>query len=348
MNKFNVTRRSFLIGASVAGSTLAIPGLARAKSGGRVIVGTWGGDYNRLLKEEVAPVVANDGYRLVTDTGSATARKTKMITASKVGGGAMDVSCLSDSDMYHMHTQNVLRPISEMNIPNYENVFDQFKTDYNIPHIYSALVIVYDKSQVTTPPTSIADLWSDEYKGAVGFSDILFNYMLMGAAMAHGGNRDNFDIGKEALLELKKSGSGRVFPSNEAIANALESKEIKATLMWKARAFQWQNAGLPVAAVVPREGAIPVAFTAAATNFASNPDGAADVLNVMLDPEMQLKFADAMGYLPTVSNAPISDEMREKLGFTDAQRDAFVAPDFEYIAANLQDTITWWNQTYKA
>lgn len=348
MTNFNLTRRSFLIGASIAGSTLALPGLAKAQSGGRVIVGTWGGDYNRLLKEKVAPIVAKNGYRLVTDTGSATARKTKMITAAQIGGGVMDVACLSDSDMYHMNTQKVLRKISDLNIPNYENVFAQFKTDYSIPHIYSGLVIVYDKSQVSKAPTSIADLWRDEYKGAVGFSDILFNYMLMAGAMAQGGDANDFDLGKKALLDLKKAGNGRVFPSNEAIANAFEAKEIKATLMWKARAFQWQKAGLDVAAVAPTEGAIPVAFTAAATSFATNPDGAADVLNVMLDPDMQLEFANAMGYLPTVSNAHISDEMRQTLGFTDAERDAFVAPDFEYIARQLQDTITWWNQTFKA
>lgn len=351
MIKLETSRRSFLFGAAAASAAVATPGLIRAQSnsGGRVVVGTWGGDYNRLLSEKVAPVVANaGGYKMITDTGSATARKTKMITAARIGGGAMDVACLSDSDMFQMSQQNILTSIEDQDIPNYANVFETFANAYSIPHIYSAMVIVYDTSQVEKAPTSYAELWSGEYKGAIGFSDILFNYILMSAAMAHGKSATDFASAKKALSELKKAGGGKVYPSNEAIANAFEAKEIKATMMWKARAYQWQQAGLPVAAVVPSEGAIPVTFNAAATTFAENPSGASTVLNAMLDPDLQLLFADAMGYLPTVSNAPISDEMRKTLGFTDSEREAFMPPDYEFLAGQLSDTQTWWNQRFKA
>lgn len=344
----NASRRGFLLGAAAATTALAAPSVLRAQSRGRVVVGTWGGDYNRLLSEEVAPFVEEaGGYRMVMDAGTATARKTKMITAARIGGGAMDVSCLSDSDMYQMSVQDILIPIADQDIPNYANVFDTFANDYSIPHIYSGMVIVYDTTQVEKAPTSYADLWGKEYEGAVGFSDILFNYVLMSAALAHGTSGTDFDAAKEALAELKKTGSAEVYPSNEAIANAFEAKEIKATMMWKARAYQWQQAGLPVAAVAPSEGAIPVTFNAAATTFAENPEGASLVLNAMLEPELQLLFAEAMGYLPTVSNAPVSDKMRETLGFSDAEREAFVPPNYQFLAEQLSETQTWWNQSFK-
>ncbi|MBT9386469.1 extracellular solute-binding protein [Pseudooceanicola sp. CBS1P-1] len=344
------TRRAFLAGTAAAGATLATPGLLRAQSGGKVVVGTWGGDYARLLTDEVQPALRKTAdYRLVLDTGGATARKTKLLTAARVGGGAMDVTCLSDTDMYQMYAQDILTPVADLDIPNYANVFDTFASDYSIPHIYSGMVIVYDTTQVSKAPTSYADLWTEEYRGAVGFSDILFNPLLLAASLAHGGGATDFDTAKEALMELKAAGGGaKVYPSNEAIANAFEAKEIKATLMWKARAYQWSKAGLSVAAATPSEGAIPVTFNAAATRFAENPTGAAAVLNTMLDPAMQLVFAKAMGYLPTVSNAEIPDEMRQTLGFTDAEREAFVHPDYGYVAAQLSDTLTWWNQTFKA
>lgn len=344
------SRRSFLAGTVAAGAAIAAPRIVRAQSGGRVIVGTWGGDYARLLTEDVQPVLTDaGGYQMVFDTGSATARKTKLLTAARVGGQAMDVTCLSDSDMFQMYSQDILTPIADQEIPNYANVFDTFANDYSIPHIYSGLVIVYDASQVDKAPTSYADLWTEEYRGAVGFSDILFNSMLIAASVAHGGSATDFGTGKEALMELKKAGGGaKVYPSNEAIANAFEAKEIKATLMWKARAFQWHKAGLPVAAATPSEGAIPVTFNAATTRFAANPKGASAVLNTMLAPELQLVFANAMGYLPTVSNAAISDEMRTTLGFTDSERENFVRPDYGYVAEQLSDTLTWWNQSFKA
>ena len=343
------SRRAFLAGTAAAGASLAMPGALRAQGGGRVIVGTWGGDYARLLTDEVQPALTEaGGYRMVLDTGNATARKTKLITAARVGGGAMDVTCLSDTDMYQMYAQDILTPVADLDIPNYANVFDTFASDYSIPHIYSGLVIVYDTTQVDTPPTSYADLWTEEYRGAVGFSDILFNQALMAASLAHGSGGSDFTRAREALDELKAAGGAKVYPSNEAIANAFEAKEIKATLMWKARAYQWEKAGLPVAAATPSEGAIPVTFNAAVTRFAENEAGAAAVLNTMLEPEMQLLFAEAMGYLPTVSNAQISDEMRSTLGFTDAEREAFVRPDYAYIADQLSDTLTWWNQSFKA
>ena len=344
------SRRAFLAGTAAAGITLATPGLLRAPGGGRVVVGTWGGDYARLLADDVQPVLTKPGdYRMVLDTGSHTARKTKLLTTARVGGSAMDVTCLADSDMYQMHAQDILTPIADLDIPNLANVFDTFANDYSIPHLYSGLVIVYDTTQVDKAPTSYADLWAEEYRGKVGFSDIMIDPMLVAVSLAHGGSVTDFAAAKDALMEMKKAAGGvTVYSSNEALANAFEAKEIKATLMWKARAYQWSQAGLPVAAATASEGAIPGTFNAAVPRLAENPAGAAAVLNAMLDPQMQLLFTKAMGYLPTVSDAEIGDETRETLGFTDAEREAFVRPDYGYIAEQMSDTMTWWNQTFKA
>jgi putative spermidine/putrescine transport system substrate-binding protein len=344
------TRRAFLAGSAAAGFTLATPGLLRAQGGGNVVVGTWGGDYARLLSEDVQSVLDNaGGYRMVLDTGSHTARKTKLLTAARIGGNPMDVTCLSDGDMYQMYAQNILTRVADLDIPNHANVFDTFANEYSIPHIYSGLVIVYDTTQVNKAPTSYADLWTEEYRGAVGFSDIMIDPMLVAVSHAHSGSVTNFGAAKDALMEMKEAAGGvKVYSSNEALANAFEAKEIKATLMWKARAYQWSQAGLPVAAATASEGAIPGTFNAAVSRFTENKAGAAAVLNAMLDPDMQLLFTKAMGYLPTVSNAQISDEMRTTLGFTDAEREAFVRPDYGYIAEQISDTMTWWNQVFKA
>ncbi len=342
------TRRTFLAGAAAGTAALGLPMSARAQAG-RVIVGTWGGDYAKLLENEVAPrVMKSTGDTLVLDTGSASARKTKMIASSRVGAGDMDVACLSDSDISQMASQNLLMPVTDLDIPNAENIFEVFRSPYAIPHIYSAMVVVYDKDAVEKAPTSFKDLWLPEFAGKVGLSDILFNFNLLAASLAQGGSLTDFAPGREALEALKADGGVKVYASNEAIANAFAAKEIKATLMWKARVLQWQDAGLPLAAAVPNEGAIPVLFELGATSFAANVAGAAATMNAVLEPEVQLASAKAMGYLPTVSNAPIDDAMRERIGFTDAQRDAFNSPDFGYIAQQLDTTTTWWNQSFKS
>jgi putative spermidine/putrescine transport system substrate-binding protein len=346
MQQFTLTRRSLLVAAGAA--ALTMPSLVRAQPK-QVVVGTWGGDYAKLLESEVAPLLAEaTGDRLLLATGDSTARRTKMLTAARVGAGDMDVACLSDSDTHLVSSQGLLVPVADLDIPNAKNIFETFRSPYSVPHIYSGMVIVYDKSQVDKAPTSVKDLWSAEYKGKVGFSDILFVYNLMSAAMAFGGSRSDFAPGRLALMQMKADGGARVYSSNEAIANAFHAKEIKATLMWKARAVQWQDAGLSVEAAVPSEGAIPVTFQVGVTSFASNRKGAAATLNAFLDPKVQLASAKIMGYLPTVSNAPVPDDMRQRLGFTDAQRESFASPDYDYIAAQLNDVTAWWNQSFKA
>src|SRR5699024_3744689 len=138
-----------------------------------------------------------------------------------------------------------------------------------------------------------------------------------------------------------------VYPSNEAIANAFKSGEITATLMWRARAFQWQKAGLPVASTVPSEGALPVIFEAGMSRHTKNAEAAATVLNQMLDPKAQIEFAKGMGYVPTVSNADLPEDMRETIGFTDAERENFVETDYDYATGHLSDMLTWWNREFK-
>lgn len=217
--KLNTTRRKFLVGAAAGTAALSLPISARAQSG-RVIVGTWGGDYAKLLEDEVAPrIMQSTGDMLVLDTGSASARKTKMIASARLGAGDMDIVCLSDADMAQMASQSLLMPISDLEIPNADNIFDVFRSTYAIPHIYSAMVVVYDSEAVEKAPTSFKDLWSPEFAGKVGLSDILFNFNVLAAALAHGGSLNDFAPGRDALEAMKADGGVRVYASNEAIAN---------------------------------------------------------------------------------------------------------------------------------
>ena len=94
----------------------------------------------------------------------------------------------------------------------------------------------------------------------------------MAATLAAGGNLSDFEPGKKKLLELKKLGV-RVLPTNEAMAQALQSGEVWITPMWRARAIQWQNAGIPVTNVAPAEGAIPIVFDFGVPKNAPNKDG---------------------------------------------------------------------------
>lgn len=98
------TRREFLAG-SAAAAALAMGGLpARAASCSQVVVGTWGGDYQRLLSAHIdKPLMDPQRIESVQDVGTSSVRKTKLLAGRASRRAAMDIACLSDLDTYEMN-----------------------------------------------------------------------------------------------------------------------------------------------------------------------------------------------------------------------------------------------------
>ena len=48
-SKFRISRRGVLAGTAARAGASTLPRSARAQSKGKIVVGTWGGDYARLL-----------------------------------------------------------------------------------------------------------------------------------------------------------------------------------------------------------------------------------------------------------------------------------------------------------
>ena len=348
MSRHNENRRDFLKMASglVLVPTLPmIPGLAYGADS-QVVVGTWGGDYQRLLQENLEPILAREGVKVVYDTGNATARNTKVKAERNSRRGSMDVPILGDIDMYDASTANVFLPPTPELVPNLVNVNETFKTPYSIPHIFSAMVLVYNKEKIPNGLKSFNDTLDPKYKGRVGFSDILFNFNTLFVGLAEGGKGDSFEPGQKFLMKLKEN-QPKVFPSNEAVAAALKSEEIWVACMWKARALQWRDAGLPLEFVIPEEGAIPVTFEAAVTKNSRNQEAAWKYLNAMLDPQGQVAFAKTMGYAPTVKNANLPDDLQQRVGFTEAELARVHPYNLESLATQRASSLDFWNKEFK-
>ncbi|WP_144185946.1 extracellular solute-binding protein [Elioraea rosea] len=339
-----INRRALLAGAAAA---LAAPHVARAQSGGRVIVGTWGGDYQDLLKLNIAdPLMAPKGIETLYDVGVAPPRKTKLLAERTSRRGSMDVACLSDIDMFEMSQLNLFEEPTEANVPNMKHVIKALAKPYALPHIYSGKVILYNPDKMTPAPRSYNDLWDPKWRGRIGFADGLYMQVIESAAMINGGSPTNFEPAKAKLMELKKL-EPRVYPSNEALAAALKSEEVYATIMWLARGYMWKKGGLNLTHAVPEEGATPIIFDKAVPRNAPNKANGWAWMNAMLDPKAQLGFADRMGYVPTVTNAEIPAEIAREISFTPEQQEKFIQPNYEYIAQNNSQLLEWWTREFK-
>lgn len=341
-------RRGFLktaAGLSLAPALPLVPGAARA-AGGEVVVGTWGGDYQNFLQQFISPVVKPEGLDVVFDTANAVPRMTKLKAEKNSRRGSMDVALLGDLDMYDVGRLQCLSDVTAEHVPNLVNVYDQFRTSYSIPHIFSAMVLVYNTEKFKTPPDTFNLALDPAYKGRTGFSDILFNFNGIFVGLAAGGGTDSFEPGKKFLAELKKN-QPKVYPSNEAVATAFKSGEIWMACMWKARALQWRDAGLPLGFVIPKEGAIPVTFEGGVARNSRNAENGWKYLNAMLSPAGQVQFAQAMGYAPTVRNAQLPPDVQARVGFSDDELKRIRKYDLKALVDSKNDFLDYWNKQFK-
>src|SRR5438477_3345781 len=98
---FMINRRTALGGAAAFAALAAFP--AAAQDNKRIVVGTWGGDYSRLLAKNIeTPLLAPKGWDVVKDEANAPPRKTKMIAEKTLRRGTSDVQGMSSTDMFEL------------------------------------------------------------------------------------------------------------------------------------------------------------------------------------------------------------------------------------------------------
>jgi putative spermidine/putrescine transport system substrate-binding protein len=340
-------RRAIPAALAFAALTLAGAQPSRAASCDEVVVATWGGDYEKFLKQFVEPPLDKRGIEVLYDVGRPAERKTKLLAERNARTGNIDVVHLNGPDMYDMQEAGLLEKLDLAKIPNAKNIEPRFAEDYSVPHIYSAETILYNPKHVSPPPDSYAVFLDPKYKGRVGVQRHLWvNWFEIGAIL-EGGTPTNYEPGKDWLKKFKAN-EPRIYPSQEALAVAIKNEEVWLTPNWRARAAMWEREGMPVKDVVPKEGAVPIVYRAGIPKNAPHKDCAYAYLDAMLAPQAQIGFAKDMGYIPTVSNAELPPDLRARLGFTEAEQKNFFRQDYGYIAKNFAPWGEWWDKNFLA
>src|SRR5258707_9624176 len=137
-----MTRRTMLGGTAALVAGTALP--AWAQDSKRVVVGTWGGDYSRLLAKNIeTPLLAPKGWDVVKDEANDPPRRAKMVAEKALRRGTSDIQGLSAANMYDMNEQGVLEPIDYSKLANAKNLIPAMKYPYGVGHIYSGKVVLY-------------------------------------------------------------------------------------------------------------------------------------------------------------------------------------------------------------
>ena len=350
MSKSFMINRRTALGSAAAFAALPLAGGAAlpayAQDNKRIVLGTWGGDYSRLLAKNIeTPLLAPNGWDVVKDEANSPPRRAKMMAEKSLRRGTSDVQGLSANDMYEVNEQGLAELLDYSKMPNSSNMIPAMKYPYGVGHIYSGKVVLYNPKMMKAPE-GFADTLDPKHGDKLGIIDIQYQYTMLAAGLASGGGVGNFDPGKERLIACKKAGA-RIYPSNEAFAQALKTEEIACGIMWKARAVQWQNAGINVATVAPKEGVPMYVSGFMMPKNAPNKAGAYAYLDAMLAASAQEGFAVDMGYNPTVTNAKVPAATQERIGFTEEEKKRLVDLDYGYMGKNDAAFQEWWNKSFK-
>src|SRR6267378_4170805 len=344
---WTVSRRTALkgLGAGAVALPAFLKGEAQAE-GGRVVVGTWGGDYARLLAKNIEdPLLKPKGFEVAQDQAADGPRRTKMVAEKRLPRGTSDIQGLSAANMYEMNEAGVLETIDYSKMENAKNLMPSMKYPYGVGHIYSGKVVVYNPKMITPTPKSFKDAFDPKHGNKMGVIDIQYQYVMVAASLAAGGKVSDLEPGKAVLMEAKKAGC-RVYPTNEAFAQALKTEEIGIGVMWKASAVQWQNAGISVESAAPAEGVPMYVSGFVIPKNSPNKEGAYAYLDAMMAPSAQEGFAVDMGYNPTVTNAKVPDDVQKRIGFTDEEKKRLVDLDYAYLAKSDTAFQDWWNKSF--
>jgi putative spermidine/putrescine transport system substrate-binding protein len=342
------SRREVLFGAAALAGATAVSHNVSAQEKGRIVVGTWGGDYARLLHKNIEePILIKDGWEVVQDQAGDPERRSKMLAEQRLPRGTSDVQGLSALNMFQMHDAGVILPIDYGKLKNATNLLPAMRYPYGVGHIYSGKVGVYNPKLITTVPVSYKDVFDPKHGDKLGIIDIQYQYTLVCAALAAGGKVNDIEPGKKLLLECKKAGM-RIYPTNEAFAQGLKSEELGTGVMWKARVVQWQNAGISVNAVAPIEGTLAYVSGFVIPKNAPNKEGGYAYLDAMLDRRAQEAFAVDMGYNPTVANAVVAPDLNQRIGFTPDEVKKLVDLDYDYMNKYDVDFKEWWDKELKS
>jgi len=334
-----LSRRTILGGTAL----LAAPAILtrRSSAAEQCVVGTWGGDYARLLRENIDdPILKPAGIDVVQDVGDENPRVSKLYAQKKLPHGTEDIACVGAVNGYRVTEADLVEPLDETKIPNLKHVHPNMRMPAFVPHIYSAQVLVYNPDNVKQPPQSFGDLLDPKWKGKIGMVSTVAPWVMMAASLHETGTTTDFDKAEAFMLKLNANGL-RLYPETDALAPAFKSGEIDVGVIWLARTFMWQNAGFPVKGAFPKEGAILYVSGMVLPKNAPNKEAAYKYMNAMLEPSAQQGFAAHMGYLPTVDNAPLSGKVGEQLAFPEPAP-KLVTADYPVFSKAMPDLNEWW------
>lgn len=339
------SRRQFIAGAAAAAvATGTMASRVLAQSGSQVIVGTWGGDYQQLLRDNIEhPILTPAGMTVIYDVGDSDSRMAKVAAQRMLPRGTTDVQCFDSIKAYSLRLMDALEPLDSSKISGWDDIIEAARDDYLLPQIISPQVILYDPDQISTPAPDLDELLRPEFKGKFGFVASNYLYLIIGGSIVKTGTPSDLEAGKEFCEELNANGM-KLYPQVDMMAQAFTSGEISQGIIWQARGNMWQNAGVNLRPVTPAKGTVLYTSGMVMPKNAPNKEAGFKYLDAVIAPTAQRGFALNMGYAPSITDAGLTPDEAARYAIPSDGPKLF-QPDLEKMSPVISELFDWWKKS---
>ncbi|WP_138933805.1 ABC transporter substrate-binding protein [Roseovarius arcticus] len=224
-------------------------------------VSAYGGSWGDALTSCVfKPFEAETGISVLLEPSASTVTLSKL--QAQASAPVIDVAWMDGGVSELARDSDVVAAIDPAMAPGLAGVAEQakYKTDagdiYAVGNGYFAIGLVYNTEEITTPPTSWEDLWNPDYAGRVILPSAVHSSGVPFLALVNtlaGGTLDDLTPGIEKMSTLKAA----LFFDSSGVANSgFQTGEGLIGAHAATQAFTMADSGLPMAYVIPKEGAM--------------------------------------------------------------------------------------------
>ncbi|MCL1858510.1 MAG: spermidine/putrescine ABC transporter substrate-binding protein [Oscillospiraceae bacterium] len=325
--RINITAKILLVILTLTTIISVFSGCAQDKQ--VVNVYNWGeyisdaaGDVN-VLKEFEAETGIKVNYTTY-------ATNEELYSKLKSGGANYDIVIPSDYMINRLIKEDMLEKINFANVPNYENIMDEYKNlefdptnEYSVPYTWGTVVLIYNTKYVTKPVESWDILWDEDYKGKI----IMFHnsrdaFGISLKRLGYSLNTTNISELEQAADELKKQKDVLQGYYMDEIFNKMGNEEAWIAPYYAGDAITMIEDNPDLDAVYPKEGTNRFVDSMCIPKGAKNKENAEAFINFLCEAEIAAANSEYIGY-STPNYAAyelLDDEIKEdEITYPDAE-----------------------------
>lgn len=263
----------------------------------------------------VAVFEKRHGVRVeITTVGSDDVLRAKLADPN---GPVFDAVAANTVEIAQFVAQQQLAPLALADIPNAARQLPRFRKPeaiaglahqgqvYAVPYTYSEMGLIYDRQQFSQAPESVSELWNARWQGRVLAFDGSSHGFALGAMRLglppFGIAEGQFGAVARSLVDLRRNLlSFYTLPEESLDLFRRHRVAVMHANYGRQQLKQFQDAGLDVGYVVPREGALAWLDCWAVSRRSAQVALATQWINYMLDPQVSSELTRRQGLANTL------------------------------------------------